>query len=160
MEDNDKKLWEIINPSDAYTFEAAEREVAALVVLGLGSGQYGGDCGDDAARIPILIFGGATEWYEREFGRDMGAGLVARETELPIALDSVMIGSRSERARMDRVLAAVEDEEDRQRARVAWLDERRSSMNDIGARAAKWAANLRAKSAVPVPAAPQQVFVA
>jgi len=35
------RLWEIVNPSDPYTFRAPDFKVAAVVALWLGNGTYG-----------------------------------------------------------------------------------------------------------------------
>ena len=64
--------YELINPSDPYTFLAKTKESAALAVFLLGT-MYGASPKDDdeEKRIPVFLFGGAEEWYQEEFGRKM-----------------------------------------------------------------------------------------
>ena len=51
---------------------------------------------------------------------------------------------------MERVLAAIASAEDRQKARAAWLDEKQTSLNDIGGRAIALVKRLRDKAAARV----------
>lgn len=142
-------LWELINPSDPYTFESPSHEVAALVVIALGSGKCGGreilDDGVEGLEVPIMFFGGV-EWYDKTFGRDIAAGVDALRPQVADALDSLLIGSAGERLRMERVFEAITSPEDRAAARLAWHDEKRSSLNDYGPWAASLAKNLRAQA--------------
>lgn len=68
--------YELINPSDPYTFLAKTKESAALAVFLLGT-MYGASPKDDdeEKRIPVFLFGGAEEWYQEEFGRSTEEGL-------------------------------------------------------------------------------------
>lgn len=143
-------LWEISNPSDAYTIEG-EREVVCAAVLFLGEGAYGLHDADGKSALPIFAFSRDAEaaldaFWRETFGHPFAEGMKLR-AGVAAALDTVMIGKPAERARMERVLAAITSPEDRERARAAWHDERRSSLNDIGARAKQIAANLRRKEA-------------
>lgn len=52
--------YEFINPSDRYTFIAADYETAVLAVFCLGP-AYGAKPKDDGEDVPIFIFGGAVE---------------------------------------------------------------------------------------------------
>jgi hypothetical protein len=141
------ELYEIVNPSDAYTVEG-EREAVCVAALLLGEGAYGVSGENGTTVMPILCFGGEAAleaWWEKAFGHPFkeapcGATVAA-------ALESVMIGSRADRARMERVLAAIASPEDRERAKAAWHDERRSSLNDIGRRAVALSKAIRARSA-------------
>jgi len=139
-------LWELINPSDPYTFEATTHEVAALVVIALGSGKCGGreivEDGD-GLEVPIMFFGGV-EWYTKTFGRSIKEGVEALRPQIADSLDSLLIGSAEDRERMERVLAAITSDDDRAAARAAWHDDRRSSLNDFGAWAAELSKSLRA----------------
>ena len=143
-----KRLCEISNPSDPYTIEVGDdpRPACAAVLL-LGEGHYGlhEEGGEDV--MPIFLFGGAVEWLAKHGIPDLPAYLTAHAVEIADALDTVMIGKRSERARMERVLAAIASAEDRQKARAAWLDEKQTSLNDIGGRAVVLSKRLRDKAA-------------
>lgn len=62
--------FNLINPSDAYTMEAEDLEVAAVAVCFLGAGRYalegiGEDQGQD---VPIFLFNGHDEWFTEKFG--------------------------------------------------------------------------------------------
>lgn len=72
--------YKLINPSDPYTFLAKTKESAALAVFLLGT-MYGASPKDDneEKRIPVFLFGGAEEWYRKEFGRSTEAGFKAEK---------------------------------------------------------------------------------
>jgi hypothetical protein len=141
------ELFEIVNPSDPYTIQG-EREPVCAAALLLGNGMYpvvpvaGGP-----QVLPFLALSGEDgldTWWREAFGRSFSESLQLRGA-VAEALESVMIGSAADRARMERVLAAISSPEDRERARAAWHDERRSSTNDIGRQAAALAARIRAQ---------------
>ncbi len=126
-------IYEIINPSDAYTMKADDFKVAAVAVALLGNGQYG------IKGTPIL-FG----WNEflKEQGINLKTFVGERVDEICAALDSVMIGKESDREEAESTLALIPEDK-----REAWLSERherrRSSTNDIGKAAKIMAKYLR-----------------
>lgn len=128
-------IFEIINPSDPYTLEANDFEVASVAVVLLGQGAYGMKQldGDKSLEIPIMMFGGADQWFTDNFGDNAETviGRVVNEKCLQLAdiLDSVRIGGLEDR----------EKGED-------YRDQRRSSLNDIGRRANLYTKNLREKA--------------
>jgi hypothetical protein len=109
--------FEIVNPSDPYTFTAPTLEIAALVVCLLGEGKYGGTSLDTprGVDVPIFIFGGHDEWFKEQFGCTFEDSY-ERTDKLALAdsFDTVTLG-RAER----------------------------SSMNNIGGRAKRYAKALR-----------------
>lgn len=132
----DMKTYEIANPSDPYTMQAEDFNVAAVTVAILGNGAYG------IPGTPILF--GWDQWLkEREI--DLPKFIDARLTEIIACLESVMIGRESDRTEAEEALAAIVEEN-----RAEWLkkrhDQRRSSMNDIGGKAQQWAKALREKA--------------
>ena len=135
--------WEIINPSDHYTIQAARFEVAVVATLILGNGQYALrstiEGGDD---MPLMLFGPESSWFQERFGQDF-EGVVDTVTrdELSICLDSVLIGNRGLYEMARREMAA----ESRREFRIQWHDAQRSSLNDIGRRAWELAARLAEK---------------
>ena len=139
--------YELDNPSDAYTFKANSREVAALTVFLLGT-QYGAtpESGNDDDRVPIFIFGGAGEWYEETFGRTADEGIAAHEADVAAALSSFMLGHFEDRRRYDAALEAITDDEKRREFIEKWQDAR-TSMNNIGSRAHQLAEAIGAKLA-------------
>lgn len=142
-------VYEISNPSDAYTI-AGEPEAVCAAVLLLGEGAYGVSWPAGATVLPVYAFWGdglAEEDWKSRFGRTIGESLRALREPITAALETVMIGTAADRARMEAVLAAIASPEERERARAAWHDGRRSSTNDIGRRAGELAKALRAKPA-------------
>ena len=75
--------YELINPSDPYTFLAKTKESAALAVFLLGT-MYGASPKDDneEKRISVFLFGGAEEWYRKEFGRSTEEGLKVEKVNI------------------------------------------------------------------------------
>ena len=140
--------YNIINPSDTYTLKADEVKVAAIVTLLLGGGKYGLEDKDRNCVVPIMAFGGdPDEWATRKFGCDI-KGLYAQADWLAVAecFESVAIVGIEDRQLYDEALAAM-PEPARSEWRAKWHDTHRSSMNDIGGRAAKYAERAREKAA-------------
>lgn len=144
------RLWEIVNPSDPYTFRAADFLTAVAVVTLLGQGKYGLKCcdGTEPRQLPFLMFGGGEEWLKENYG-DFGEWMKAHADELAAALDSVMSFRVSERRAFDAAMQRLpESERDAYRDEVH--DRNRTSLNDIGARAwdlAKWLRERKAANA-------------
>jgi len=117
-------LYEIINPSDAYHFEAASRDVATAVVVLLGDGSYGArEVGSDW-QTPVMF--GWLGWL-KEQGYDMDEVIEEKRAEVVAGLRSVLIGGPE----TDRIaVLAMTDEQ-----RAERHDKLRSSINDIGSRA-------------------------
>jgi hypothetical protein len=147
-------LFDLINPSDHYTFKAESLECAALATTILGSGQYGAEQLDGDAAVPIFM---TEQWFRENFGRSTQDSLDLyrgeRLQELIACFDSVLIGNRDEYERTLPLIAA--DKRDEWTA--YWHDQRRSSMNDIGRRAKRIAKAL-AENRPPEPA-PRQIFM-
>jgi hypothetical protein len=114
--------FNLINPSDAYHFEAEDLQIAAVMVCILGNGKYGADeLGADASEsnnVPMFLFGGHDEWFTKTFGMDFEAVatqcLEQRADAMARAFDSVTLTSPP-----------------------------RSSMNNIGGRARSFAEGVR-----------------
>ncbi len=124
--------YELINPSDPYTFIAADKEVAALVIGNL-SLAFGAETKDRAEEdgVPIFIFGGFEEWYQEEFGRTPAEGLAAKKNELGEALVSFMLGRFEDRERYNAALEAIDSPEKAEVFKRKWQDGR-TSLNNIG----------------------------
>lgn len=69
--------FDLINPSDPYTLDADDLEIAAVAVCLIGDGQYPATAlGDDAGKdndVPAFLFGGPDEWLEARFGANFVA---------------------------------------------------------------------------------------
>lgn len=122
--------YELINPSDPYTFIAHNKEVSALTVFCLST-MYGAKSEDGNAEIPIFLLGGAEEWYQQEFGRTVEEGLDAEKENIAHSLISFMYGDFEDRRRYNIALNSITDDDKREEFIKAWQDGR-SSMNDIG----------------------------
>nr|WP_325294906.1 hypothetical protein [uncultured Oscillibacter sp.] len=133
--------YELINPSDPYTFLAEDYETATLAVFCLGP-AYGAKPKDGGEDVPIFIFGGAVEWYREKFGRGPEDGLNEKAGAVADALASMMLGRFEDRRRYNIALAAIDDLEKKARFIDEWQDGR-SSLNDIGGEAHKLATSLK-----------------
>ena len=140
--------YELINPSDPYTFLAKTKESAALAVFLLGTMYLGTMYGaspkddDEEKRIPVFLFGGEEEWYQEEFGRSTEEGLEKEKKNVADALLSFMDGHFEDRRRYEAALKAITDEEKKKEFMREWQDGR-SSLNNIGSYAHKLGAKLK-----------------
>jgi hypothetical protein len=102
--------FEIINPSDAYTMEAVDLQVAAVACCFLGDGRYGLDALDEDRNkdggMPIFLLGGHDEWFASKFGLTFEAcaenAMKHRADDMANALDSVALKS-GERTSMNNI---------------------------------------------------------
>jgi hypothetical protein len=139
-------IYEIINPSDPYTIEG-DLLTACIATAILGNGKYALQSADGSETMPILMFDPAGEWFETAFGAPFGALLEKTPPDvLATCFDSVLCCTLRERSAYEDALALIEDEGKRRQLREKWLDERRSSLNNIGGRAYAIAASLRTSS--------------
>lgn len=122
--------FELINPSDPYTFIAENEEVATLTVFCIST-MYGAKSKDGRVEIPVFIFGGAKEWYKEKFGRTTDEGLNEEKENVKKALSSFMLGQFEDRRRYEAALKAITDEKKKEEFIAEWQDGR-SSLNDIG----------------------------
>lgn len=140
-------LFEIINPSDPYTIEAPDLKVAAVACVLLGNGKLGFQGIDCEAEVPLFLFGGYDEWFTKHCGGDFKSVMAqvteSRLSELADCLDSVLIGDAAHRKSFQKGLELIDDPVKREH----WLDERRSSMDNIGGHAWSIAKQLREKAA-------------
>ena len=133
--------YELINPSDPYTFIAADYETAVLTVFCLGP-AYGAKPKGGGEDVPIFIFGGAVEWYTEKFGRSPDDGLDEKGRAVADALASMMLGGFEDRRRYELALSAIDDPEKKSRFIDEWQDGR-SSLNNIGGAAHRLAERIR-----------------
>ncbi len=155
-------LYNIVNPSDGYTIDCPDLEIATIACCLLGRGQYAFEpLEDSGVSVPLFLFGGVeafcAEHFKQPFETVREWVMAHRTEDLAAALDSVIIGRYAE----DRQIfyeSAPTERDLFEIYRFAYHDRRRSSLNDIGGRAYAMAAKLRAGAANPVVPAPQQVF--
>lgn len=137
-------IFEIINPSDAYTMETDNFIAACVATCLLGNGAYaleeiGGD-----KKMPVFLFGGHDIWFTEQFGKSFERCVDdVSASELADCLDSVLIGKPQDRETYKRGLELIDDPAKREQWHFEWHDKRRSSMNNIGGRAWRLAERLR-----------------
>jgi hypothetical protein len=132
-------LWELINPSDPYTFRADSVEVAGAVVLFL-SYRFGARTIDEEPVMQTPLLTGWDAWLEAH-GIDSD-WITAHRVEIADALDSLLIGSKDNRVDAEEAMNRMAPEE-----REAWRNQRqerlRTSLNEIGEIAYRKAKLLR-----------------
>jgi len=139
-------LFKIVNPSDPYTIKASSLDVAAMVSVLLGQGQYQLVSLDGGEDVPFFAFGGSEEWCQEHFKESLmelsNRVMDTKLAEVADALDSVLYGDEQDRVDF---LATTEDmdRDTFEAARFMRQDHKRSSMNDIGERAYRMASKLR-----------------
>ena len=138
-------IYEIINPSDKYTLEAGEFLTACIACVVVGGGQYSLEPLEEGGeKMPLFLFGGGEAWFEERFGKTVQELFDNQPTDkLAQCLESVMIGGLDDRKNYYDALALIDDPAKKQEWRDKWHDQRRSSLNDIGGRAWKFAERLR-----------------
>lgn len=157
-------LYEIVNPSDSYTIDCPDLAIATIACCLLGGGQYGFVPSDGGVEVPLFLFGGVeafcAEHFKQPFEMVREGVLRDRAAALAEAFDSVLIGRDPDaRAAFYASVPADATREAFVALRAQYNDARRTSMNDIGARAYALAAKVRAGyPAGALPTAPRQVF--
>ena len=137
LDDENKHLWEIINPSDPYTIMGTERVVAYLLLL-VGRGKLGARRNgiDRSAVGSLCIF--ASEGEMDKIINHLTSGLESKEflkkygDHLIEACRSVLIGDENDRETWEAVMGEISDPEERRKAWDVWHDKKRTSMADIG----------------------------
>lgn len=122
--------YELINPSDPYTFIADNKEVATLTVFCLST-WYGAESEDGSETVHVFMFGGSKEWFKKEFGKATDQSLEDNRTAVGKALSSMMYGHFEDRRRYEAALEAITDDAKREDFIKKWQDGI-SSLNDIG----------------------------
>lgn len=137
-------IYELINPSDPYTFEAESIEVAgaAVVYLSTSFGAREVGCEDDEGESTPTLFGWEEWLKDRGIDSDW---IAAHRTEIADALDSFLIGDPATRQDVEDMLAELPPDK-----REAWKakrqDRHRTSMSKIGEAATDLAQRLRART--------------
>jgi hypothetical protein len=151
-------LYEIINPSDAYTLETDDFASACLAIIYLGEGMYGLTSEDRSKDMPPFVFAKEDQimdWLKDNAGvteKDIGEAFGARLAGMADVFGSVVIGSFSAREQFVAAVEAIDDPAKRETFVAKWNDKKRSSMNNIGARCKKLATAFRDKANEPAEA--------
>ena len=131
-------LYELVNPSDPYVFQADSFPVAVTTAW-LISPMYEAkpEEGDDYFGIPAFMEDPAKEYKER-FGDSVENFINKHNAEIVDALQSIVLGGFKDYRRYLLAVEAIDDLEKLMAFREKWNDGR-SSMNDICKRAEKLA---------------------
>jgi hypothetical protein len=136
MEMSAMTIYEITNPSDPYTLAAPDFRSACVAVVVLGEGNYGLREVNGERTMPLFLFGGHDEWFQKQFGMNVADALQAtpRETIVDV-LQSVIIGNKDDRIRYEAVMQSLTEPARQEEWRKQWYGAKKTSMNDIGAQA-------------------------
>lgn len=137
-----RKLYEVVNPSDHVILAAFDDLTAAVATLLLGQGAYGLRDAAGNAVLPLFLLGGAEEWLADKGIADLAAWVTDHRLELVAIYESAFYGTPTEYTALQLALADMPPDQ-RLAAVRRYNDEKRSSMNDIGAACAHWANHLR-----------------
>jgi hypothetical protein len=117
---------------------------AAVAVMLLGKGAYNLKEVGGEKEVPFFLFGrDPLDWFKTEFGEDFEGFISKSPAAIAAAFESVVVGSPRDRETFAEGLTLITDPAKRQRWVESWHDKRRSSMNDIGGNARKYAAHFR-----------------
>lgn len=133
-------VYELINPSDPYTFEAPSIEVAGVVAAMLSTGFGAQRVGDEHLNESTPIMFGWDKWMT-EHGID-DDWIELHRDEIADAFDSFLIGKFEDRQDVLDMLAEL-PEEKQEAWRARRQDRHRSSLNRIGEAAYEYAKRLR-----------------
>lgn len=138
-------IYELINPSDAITFEGDDDTLAAVSALVIGNGKFGLRDQTDRTVLPVFILGGALEWLESQ-GINLDSYLTENRDRIAGFLDTCLYGSVGERHTFNDAVSRM-SADDAAAHKAHLMDRRRSSMSNIGGACKLWADHLR-KAAV------------
>ena len=142
-------IFELVNPSDAVTFECEDVRVACVAVLVLGEGKYGLTDTKGDSVLPLFMFGGmdpVNAWFKEQHDiDDVMEWMNAHLEEMATFLDSMVYGSVKERQLFLDAVSKM-NAEDAADFKEKWFDQKRSSMNNIGRACAAYAAGCRKKA--------------
>ncbi|EXS28507.1 hypothetical protein J690_1902 [Acinetobacter sp. 742879] len=139
-------IFELINLSDKCTFEATNLKIAAIVTCVLGNGQYSAKGIQHDLDVPFFLFGGHEEWFVSKFGTNFEETLIqvrdAEKQDLVDSFNSVLLGSYIDRTAFFKAYNLIKHPAEQNKWRRQWLDERRSSFNNICERAWNYAEQM------------------
>lgn len=90
--------FELVNPSDPYTFKAPSLMTAAFACILLSDGKYGARQLNGGHVVPPFFLGGSDKWFMEKFGANLEeslsafAGSVACRLKTAEALESMTLG--------------------------------------------------------------------
>lgn len=146
-------IFEFINPSDPYHFEAPDLEIAAVVTFILGQGRGAAHEIDvlkdesELLEIPIFLFGGADKWVQEQFGKTVDQFFEdvknERRQDLIHSLETVTIGSFEDYLLFWTTMNEFIDPKKRDEYKKTYHDSKLTSMSDFGTYAWEVAKSLK-----------------
>lgn len=124
------QVYELVNPSDAWTFIAPSDKIAFLVAIAVGRGQTSAKREGWEGGMYVFGLGDPDKDFKKEFGEELEGAISRHKAELIESLRTFMI--HREQAKKAPTGKAL----------VKWNNERRSSLNDFGGYALKLAKHL------------------
>lgn len=140
-----KRIVELVNPSDAITFEMDDVKVAGVAILFLGRGAYALTDAEGKTVVPLGLFGTNETWL-KEQGIDLDTFILANLIPIAEFLESVCYGHIAEREAFEVACSRMTTAKAAEH-RAWWNNKKRTSLNDIGKGALALAKQLRKKSA-------------
>ena len=102
-------LLNIVNPSDDYTIECPDIEIAAVIAV-LMDGKYPLGNVDGSECVPLLMFGVEKFKDEKLGGKEIADIFKTRRIEVANALDSIVIGTPAKRELYMSILSMLPDD--------------------------------------------------
>lgn len=136
-------IWELTNPSDAIIIEHDNFKEAAFTALYLGQGKYGLEGCDGAPDMPIFLFGGACEWFEKTFD-DKIEEITSITVGVAAAYRGYLLGKPYE-LKIFKAAQKNKTPEEARDFREKWNENKRTSINDIVGNAYKCAEIIEAQ---------------
>ena len=124
---NEWPLWELINPSDPYTFRAPDVRVAGMAAF-IMSHAYGAKRVGGGECSPMIL--GWDEWAAKH-GIDE-QWIDSHAHELAEAFESFLIGPVEDRAEVEASISAIQSPADARKWKLDRQDKLRSSLSAIG----------------------------
>lgn len=139
-------IWELINPSDKYTFEA-DSPIVACIVATILSGSYSAKQIDpkpeNEVSVGMLSFIDNPEAFFKEtYGISLDDAMDKYIKQIKKSFESFVIGDRKEYI---TILSFITSSTQQNIFREWWNDRKRSSINNIGKQAADYAKQLGEK---------------
>lgn len=132
----ERRIYALVNPSDAVCFDTDDEEALAAGILVLGEGWYGLTRDDGSEALPLRPFGDAAEEVAKKCVTFLNSPSNLRRSAT--ALRTILYCSISDRKALESAFSDLPDAQ-RIEAIRRFNDSKRSSMNDIGARALRLA---------------------
>jgi hypothetical protein len=142
-------IYELVNPSDAVTFEVVpdmtDNVVLMAVVVAALSPLYAAQDESGKTVVPMFACEDFDKWMADHGVPGVKAYLDAHILEVATVMESCLYGTIADRQIFDSAVAKMNEVQAVQ-FRNEWNDKKRSSLNDIGAACVRYAKQLRSRA--------------